>query len=628
MAKEREVGVRLSVKDADLAKRALATFGAEGQAAIKRIEAASVPASAGLLRLSNAIQWGKEYSREFAVEATRSFLGPLAAIGSAAGAMELLRDAIERVKQVAELGDIADRIGLDVGKLQGLQDTFKEAGNDVADLTNGLQTCAAKLSKAAVQGGPLKDIFDANRLKISGDTLTDLKAFADLVKNARTEQDKLYLTTVAFGRGSKEMADLLSEGSVGIGRAADEAERLGAALDAADVEKARAMTAQLAELNIKLDAAKDRFALLLGPAEVEAMSAFADGLERVRDALAGIASGDPLKAIGLLATLARSLTAPGANIDYNGLIDQLEGRPPVSITVHGGSHEDKPATTSGSTAPTVLPAPRNSAADAAAKRIKDVTDALRQQLAVLGLTDREAEISNNLSRAKVDAASKEGKTIADLTGRLYDQQRALKATNDATMFLAQTGEQVFEKLIDGTESWQDALGDLVSTMEKAVLQAALLGDGPLAGILGTQSATSGQPGGVFGSLLAGLFGGAKSGGGYVPGLTGPKLFARGGVSDRPALFGDAGPEAAVPLPDGRTIPVTLKGGSSGLALNVQIVHMPGSGTDSVTATRDGEAAQLKALVYSVAAEGVSSPGNPIHRALRRTFALTPDLTRR
>lgn len=36
-------------------------------------------------------------------------------------------------------------------------------------------------------------------------------------------------------------------------------------------------------------------------------------------------------------------------------------------------------------------------------------------------------------------------------------------------------------------------------------------------------------------------------------------FSKGGISNRPAIFGEKGPEAAVPLPDGRTIPVTLKG---------------------------------------------------------------------
>lgn len=40
-------------------------------------------------------------------------------------------------------------------------------------------------------------------------------------------------------------------------------------------------------------------------------------------------------------------------------------------------------------------------------------------------------------------------------------------------------------------------------------------------------------------------------------------FARGGIADGPSLFGEAGPEAAVPLPDGRTIPVTLRGAANG-----------------------------------------------------------------
>ena len=39
----------------------------------------------------------------------------------------------------------------------------------------------------------------------------------------------------------------------------------------------------------------------------------------------------------------------------------------------------------------------------------------------------------------------------------------------------------------------------------------------------------------------------------------PRVPAHGGITNEPAIFGEAGPEAAVPLPDGRTIPVTLSG---------------------------------------------------------------------
>jgi hypothetical protein len=34
-------------------------------------------------------------------------------------------------------------------------------------------------------------------------------------------------------------------------------------------------------------------------------------------------------------------------------------------------------------------------------------------------------------------------------------------------------------------------------------------------------------------------------------------FAKGGIASTPSIFGEAGAEAAVPLPDGRSIPVTL-----------------------------------------------------------------------
>lgn len=37
-----------------------------------------------------------------------------------------------------------------------------------------------------------------------------------------------------------------------------------------------------------------------------------------------------------------------------------------------------------------------------------------------------------------------------------------------------------------------------------------------------------------------------------------RLFAKGGIANQPSIFGEAGAEAAVPLPDGRSIPVTLK----------------------------------------------------------------------
>lgn len=69
--------------------------------------------------------------------------------------------------------------------------------------------------------------------------------------------------------------------------------------------------------------------------------------------------------------------------------------------------------------------------------------------------------------------------------------------------------------------------------------------------------TGGIPGsGILGGLFSFLFanGGVAAHGRPVP----LKKFARGGVSNTQAIFGESGPEAAVPLPDGRRIPVDLR----------------------------------------------------------------------
>lgn len=68
-------------------------------------------------------------------------------------------------------------------------------------------------------------------------------------------------------------------------------------------------------------------------------------------------------------------------------------------------------------------------------------------------------------------------------------------------------------------------------------------------------------GGGGGGLLGGLFGGGSNYFPAAPSGGGIGLFANGGVTNKAAIFGEAGPEAAVPLPDGRTIPVTLNGGT-------------------------------------------------------------------
>ncbi|PQA72228.1 tape measure protein [Brucella oryzae] len=103
-------------------------------------------------------------------------------------------------------------------------------------------------------------------------------------------------------------------------------------------------------------------------------------------------------------------------------------------------------------------------------------------------------------------------------------------------------------------------------------------------------------GGGGGGILSGLFGGGgTSFFPAAPSMGGIGLFAKGGISNKPAIFGESGPEAAVPLPDGRSIPVRIYGeaNSNQASGSAQGVHV----TVGWSRTADGN---LKPFVEDVA----------------------------
>ncbi|MDX0157843.1 tape measure protein [Sinorhizobium meliloti] len=132
----------------------------------------------------------------------------------------------------------------------------------------------------------------------------------------------------------------------------------------------------------------------------------------------------------------------------------------------------------------------------------------------------------------------------------------LAATQDKVReqaeFFGDAFYDAFSELIPKIETGNKALDKFLNTLIEAVAQAAILGKGPFGAPGG------GGSGGLLGGLLGAIFPFAK-GGIAAHGRPQPlKRFARGGVSRSAAIFGEAGPEAAVPLPDGRSIPVKFK----------------------------------------------------------------------
>jgi tape measure domain-containing protein len=105
-------------------------------------------------------------------------------------------------------------------------------------------------------------------------------------------------------------------------------------------------------------------------------------------------------------------------------------------------------------------------------------------------------------------------------------------------------------LSDGKITAQEMLGIVIDIVDQ-LLQAGSAAGGIS---LGGGGGGGGGLGGIVG-LVGGLFGFAK--GGVAAHGRPLKTFAKGGISRSAAIFGEAGPEAAVPLPDGQSIPVSF-----------------------------------------------------------------------
>lgn len=200
---------------------------------------------------------------------------------------------------------------------------------------------------------------------------------------------------------------------------------------------------------------------------------------------------------------------------------------------------------------------------------------------------------------------------------------------------------LFDPFENGTQGMLEGFGNAVRRMAADAASAQIMeglfgktgvkdGGGILgaavSGIVGAlggvSSAGSVSNSATYTSSINDLFKGFKltaSANGNIMTSSGPvplNKYAGGGIASTPqlALFGEGRmPEAYVPLPDGRSIPVTMAGGSGGMVNNITINVQGGSNPDE-TGRKIGEA-----FVRTIARDEIASaarPGNKLNQTTR------------
>lgn len=157
-------------------------------------------------------------------------------------------------------------------------------------------------------------------------------------------------------------------------------------------------------------------------------------------------------------------------------------------------------------------------------------EALRLEQQALGLTTGAAERlrfeqqllaeatrdGTVLTQAQKERISELASQYGALSAALEQTEQAQQAANQAAEYFGDIAVDAFSDLALEGRNLDDVLQNIAKSLARAAIQAAILGQGPLAGLLGT-GGVNGAPGGLIGGLLSAFAPVKAATGGYIRG---------------------------------------------------------------------------------------------------------------
>ncbi|MCV6576266.1 MAG: phage tail tape measure protein [Cohaesibacter sp.] len=482
-------------------------------------------------------------------------LGGLSIAGGLAG---IAAAAQQAAASIGEMAAEAKRAGVSFEAFQELQYATQKSGVSVDALTDGLKEMQLRADEFIETGkGSAADAFA--RLGFDAAQLAEgLKKPDRLFETiiARLQHlDKAAQIRVADeifgGTGGEQFVQLLDRGVEGLRQARQEARDLGLVLSQDISDKA-------AEINQKFSTLTSIVGTNLKGAVVEVAALLSDLIDDFRDVQSLSAKAQQRRLNensyelsnldAKLAELDKKLASSRLNtgrefilkqideakqdrqrlIDENSKIialmqnvSQVGGLPPSLSDTPVTDPENKPK--------------KGGGAAQRANKVRDVMLALEQEAAQLGRTSEAQELYNALARAGVSLESEQGQAIAAAVSGLQakrqavqeavETQKAMQLSNEqiaqSFQYLGESGVNMLTDIASGAISAEDAMKQMALQIANAAMQAALFGQGPLAGLFGAIGGKSGGAVGGLSSLLASAFIGGSGGGFSSGGYTGP-----------------------------------------------------------------------------------------------------------
>lgn len=482
---------------------------------------------------------------------------------SLAGAQQVIGD-------IASIDREARRAGISIKAFQEMKYVAEKNRIDVDAMIDGMKELSLRADEFAVTGkGSASEAFQrlgfdakdvAERLKEPSEL------FAEIIKRVQhlNKAAQIRVMDELFGGSAGErFVELIAQGEAGIRQAINEAHDLGIVIE-------DELVAQAAEL----DAAFNTVVTTVGVNLKQAVVSVASQVRYVLDLFNDVDKrsistlekqrGEKVRALemknsgdyrGALLPPKEQIESDLAEIEKH--IKEFQERTKIRdkpdesfilppVVVDSGSNK-------GSRKATISETERQK------KAADELIQSLEHELSIIGLTDEQQKLSNELRKLGAGATQEQRDRITELItvidAQKAAQERSNKAQQDFIDGLDQLGSDAVDALgnvIAGTEDAADAFKKLAIE----IVKSALTGKGAYADFFNSLFGGGGGGGLGLGGIVAGLFGLGSQKSIAMNGGIG--LYANGGISDKPAIFGEAGPEAAVPLPDGRSIPVDLR----------------------------------------------------------------------
>lgn len=519
-------------------RQTAATFG-KADKSVKRLETSLASSSASLVR------FGRTFATAFGA-------------GVVAGGLVTLPSVIrDVVKNLADLGDTADKIGITTDRLQELNFQATQNASSAEQMTSALEQFAKRVGDAAQKGGDLAKIFEANgiALKNTDGTLRPLNDllsdYSDLIKGAVSPSDQFVLATEAFGRGAgADMVLVLRQGSDGLRRFADEAQNTGQVVRSDLIRTAQEVDDKFDKLAGTLATFAKEQVLIFVKELGDLFNDLASAVQSVRDVVSAAGEGianlggandvaalneQLVEAEATLASIqtraAKGIQIPGGVLeDAIALVQRLRGEI-AALTAEGAAanaanrvikeqrqKDDKLIT------PTVLPKPppgrsggrTGSAGGGGAvddverqrKAVVELIAELQRELSLVGASNAEQRISNELRQAGAAATDEQKAQITALVAQIEAEEEAqdklidtLDGVRNASLGALDAFSQSIQNGEGAAEGLKAALVDVLQTISRIGEQQAIAS---LFGGFGQAG------GGLIGNIIGGIFGGGAS----------------------------------------------------------------------------------------------------------------------